>query len=72
MAAKLKAFLVGLILGGGVAFLLGMNYGRDEPLLSNPFADRSLSGKVKQKAGEMVETARGKIHAATKPDGKAK
>lgn len=70
MAAKFKALLVGLVLGSLVAFLLGMNYGRGDPLLSNPFADRSLSGKVKQKADEMVQTAREKIHEATKPETK--
>jgi gas vesicle protein len=68
MAAKLKAFLFGLVVGAVIAFLLGMNYGRDEPLLSNPFADRSLSSKVKQKADEMVESAREKIHKATQPE----
>ena len=70
MAAKLKFLIFGLVLGTVVAFMLGMNYGRGDPLLSNPFADRSLGGKVKQKAGEMVDSAREKIHEATKREGK--
>ncbi len=68
MAARLKSFVIGLIIGALVAFFLGMNYGRGAPLLSNPFAQRDLAGTLKDKAGEIAESARVKIHAATKPD----
>lgn len=67
MTARLKSFVVGLIIGGVVAFLLGINYGRDVPLLSNPFAQRDISGTIKEKAGEIAEGAREKLHEATKP-----
>jgi hypothetical protein len=70
MAARLKSFVVGLIIGGVVAFLLGMNYGRGAPLLSNPFAKRDISGTIKEKAGEIAEGAREKLHEATKPESK--
>ena len=70
MAARLKSFVVGLIIGGVVAFLLGMNYGRGDPLLSNPFAKRDISGTIKEKAGEIAEGAREKLHEATKPESK--
>lgn len=68
MAARLKSFVVGLIVGAFLAFFLGMNYGRGAPLLSNPFAQRDLAGNFKEKAGEIAEGARNKIHRATKPD----
>lgn len=68
MAARLKTFIAGLVLGALVAFFLGMNYGRGAPLISNPFAPRDLADKIKDKAGEIAEGAREKIHAATKPD----
>ncbi len=70
MAARLKSFIVGLIIGGAVAFLLGINYGRGVPLLSNPFAKRDLSTQIKEKAGEIAEGAREKLHEATKPPAK--
>lgn len=69
MGTRLKSFLVGLILGGVIAFLLGMNYGRGVPLLSNPFAHRNLAETIKDKAEHLAEGAREKIHEATKPDG---
>jgi hypothetical protein len=67
MTARFKSFIYGLIVGGVIAFLLGMNYGRDEPLLSNPFAKRDLPSTIKEKAGEIAEGAREKLHEATKP-----
>lgn len=67
MAARLKSFVAGLMLGALIAFFLGMNYGRGAPLLSNPFAQRDLAGTLKDKAGEIAEGAREKIHDATKP-----
>jgi len=69
MTARLKSFVIGLIVGGVIAFLLGMNYGRGAPLWSNPFAQRDLAATLKDKAGEIAENAREKIHEATRPDG---
>lgn len=69
MATRLKSFLVGLMVGGFIAFLLGMNYGRGAPLLSNPFAHRSFAETLKDKAEHLAEGAREKIHEATKPEG---
>lgn len=69
MTTRLKSFVTGLIIGALIAFFLGMNYGRGVPLLSNPFAKRDLAGTLKEKAGEIAEGAREKLHEATKPDG---
>ena len=68
MTARIKSFVVGIVLGALIAFLLGMNYGRGDPLLSNPFAKRDLATTLKGKAGEIAEGAREKIHEATKPE----
>ncbi len=71
MAAKLKTFLFGMILGSIIAFPLGINFGRDEPLWSNPFAQRDVREKVlnsvKEGAERAIEGAKEKIHEATKP-----
>jgi len=71
MKATIKHFLAGLIIGAILAFPLGINFGRDEPLLSNPLTKRDLRDKVtesvKEKAGELVEEAKESIHDATRP-----
>lgn len=43
--------IVGLILGGW----LGVNIGKDQPLFSNPFAESTLSDKVKGKAEDIYK-----------------
>ena len=68
MAGRVKSFIAGIIIGGLIAFMLGINYGRDQPLWSNPFAKRDLSQTVKEKAESIVEGAREKLHEATKPE----
>lgn len=71
MRAKTKTFFLGLIIGGILAFPLGMNFGRDEPLLSNPFADRSVTARVKravkEKTGRLMDKTKETIHDATRP-----
>ena len=64
----MKKFLFGLLAGAIVAFPLGINFGKDVPLLSNPFAAKpDLSKRVVERAEDMVEGAKGAIHEATKP-----
>ena len=62
----MKKFLVGFAVGALIAFHLGINFGRDRPLLSNPY-EKSVVEKVKERAGEAVETTREVIHEATEP-----
>ncbi|ALC15424.1 hypothetical protein DSOUD_0636 [Desulfuromonas soudanensis] len=50
-----KIFLVGLILGLAVGLWFGVNLGRDEPLLSNPFSEKSLQKQLQKTGGEMLE-----------------
>ncbi len=80
MKGKFKVFIFGLIVGVLVAFPLGINFGRDAPLISNPFAEREVqqkfgekmkegTGKVTDKLKEGTEKAKEKIHDATKPAG---
>ena len=71
MKRAAKPFITGLILGAIIAFPLGINFGRDDPLLSNPFAKRDLTKRVtesvKQKTEDVVEGAKERLHEATKP-----
>lgn len=68
----MKKFFIGLVVGVLAAFPLGINFGKDVPLWSNPFAAKP---DIVQKAVERVEKTyeAGKekskevLHDATKP-----
>jgi hypothetical protein len=62
----LKKFIAGLVVGAAVAFHLGINFGRDKPLLSNPY-EKDVVQRVKEGAGKAVEQTREAIHQATEP-----
>ena len=61
-------FIIGLVLGVICAFPLGINFGRDLPLLSNPFATKpDISQRVRERTDKAIEDAKEVIHDATKP-----
>ena len=62
----MKKFLTGLIIGSLIAFHLGINFGRHKPLLSNPY-ERDVVERVKESAGQAMETTKEAIHEATEP-----
>ncbi len=61
-----KAFVLGLVVGAAGAAPLAYNQGRGAPLLSNPFAERTLGTAVKEKAQELRDDTRDKIKELTK------
>ena len=64
----MKKFFIGLALGLIVAFPLGINLGKDVPLLSNPFAaEPGIADRVKERTGELLKDTKEAIHDATKP-----
>jgi len=64
----MKKFLIGFVIGAILAFPLGINFGKDVPLLSNPFeAKPDIPDKVLERTGAVVEEAKEAIHEATKP-----
>ncbi|MEW6331245.1 MAG: hypothetical protein AB1560_07280 [Pseudomonadota bacterium] len=64
----MKKFFIGLVIGLIVAFPLGINFGKDKPLLSNPFAAKpDIAEKVKERTGEVLQETKEAIHDATKP-----
>jgi hypothetical protein len=67
MKSRLKFLIFGIIIGAVFAFPLGINFGRDDPLLSNPFTNPSMQDRVRDKAEELAEEARERLHKATKP-----
>lgn len=71
MTATLKTIVVGVFVGAAIAFPLGMNHGRERPLLSNPFAQVDVKRSVKVSAEHIIEDTRAAIHDATKPSAPA-
>jgi hypothetical protein len=73
---RVRFFLLGIVLGALMALPLGINVGRDAPLLSNPFGARELKDqvveRVKETTSTALEDARETIHEATKPLAQAK
>jgi hypothetical protein len=61
-------FVKGLVIGAIIAFPLGMNFGKDEPLLSNPFAvQEDISERIVEESGRLLKETKRAIHEATKP-----
>ncbi len=67
MKPRIKYLIFGIIIGTVLAFPLGINFGRDDPLLSNPFENPSMQERVRDKARELANEARERVHKATEP-----
>lgn len=64
----MKKFVIGLVIGAVIAFPLGINFGKDAPFFSNPFATKpDLSERVKERAGDLMQDTKEVIHDATAP-----
>jgi len=64
----MKKFLFGFVLGVVIAFPLGINFGKDVPLWSNPFAAKpDISERLKERAGELIKDTKEALHEATEP-----
>ena len=64
----MKKFTIGLLMGMLIAFPLGINFGKDVPLWSNPFAAKlDIPERLKERAGEMLRDTKEAIHEATEP-----
>ena len=62
----MKKYLIGFVIGTLIAFHLGINFGRNRPLWSNPY-EKDVVAHVKEQAGQAVEQTKGAIHQATEP-----
>jgi predicted secreted protein len=52
---QIRIILVSLIIGALIGMALGINIGREKPLLSNPFTKDSLVDRAKQLGSETLE-----------------
>ena len=57
MKRILRSFAVGLLAGGLVGLWFGMNIGKDQPLLSNPFDEVTLSEQLDRTARSAADEA---------------
>lgn len=61
-------FIKGMLAGAVVAFPLGINFGKDVPLMTNPFtAKPDIADRVIERTNTLIEDTKGMIHAATEP-----
>jgi len=64
----MKKFVLGFVLGLVIAFPLGINFGKDVPLWSNPFtAKPDIPERLKERAGHFLKDTKEAIHEATEP-----
>ncbi|MFQ5471222.1 MAG: hypothetical protein ACE5EH_13150 [Gammaproteobacteria bacterium] len=60
-------FVKGALLGSIPAFFLGINFGKDAPLLSNPFSNKpDFADRVIERAHTVIDDTKQAIHTATK------
>ncbi len=67
MKSRISLLIFGIIIGTVLAFPLGINFGRDDPLLSNPFNNPSMQERAREKARALADDARDRVHRATEP-----
>lgn len=65
MKKAIRNIFIGLVIGGLAGFVLGYNQGRGAPLLTNPFEPHTVTERIRQKADEVADDARKRIHEAT-------
>jgi len=64
----MKKYVIGFVLGAIIAFPLGINFGKDVPLLSNPFAAKpDIPDRVIERTGSLLQDTKDAIHEATRP-----
>ena len=64
----MKKVFFGLVVGAIIAFPLGINFGKDVPLLSNPFSAKpDIPDRVVERTEKVFEETKEAIHDATRP-----
>jgi gas vesicle protein len=52
---EMKDLLLGLLIGGMIGLWVGVNLGKDQPLMTNPFADKSSMKELNKKFEELQQ-----------------
>ena len=71
MKTKVRLLILGFVLGACTALPLGINFGREAPLLSNPFVrpevQRQMVKRMKNGTRTALKGARERLRGATEP-----
>jgi hypothetical protein len=51
----LRQLILGVVVGLLLGLWFGVNIGKDKPVLSNPFAERTVQDRVKRTGGEILQ-----------------
>ena len=54
----LNSIVIGILIGAVLGAWFDFNYGRNAPLLSNPFVERTLVDRINDKANELYNGSR--------------
>ncbi len=64
----MKKYIKGFVVGILIAFPLGINFGKDVPLWSNPFAAKpDIAERVVERTSILINDTKQVIHDATRP-----
>lgn len=72
MKRFLRAFALGLLVGGLLGLWLGINIGKDQPLFSNPLAASPAVERVREQARQYADDARQEVERAQRAAGEAR
>ena len=75
----MKDLILGLLIGGMIGLWVGVNLGKDQPLMTNPFAEKSsmkefnkkfeeLQKNVTEKSKEIYKDSKKAVDDAFQPD----
>ncbi len=64
MKRILRSFALGLLVGGLAGLGAGMNIAKEQPLLSNPFAEVSITERAERTARDAADKAKEGVEAA--------
>ncbi|AUM14254.1 hypothetical protein [Ketobacter alkanivorans] len=62
----IKYLILGLFVGGVLGVAAGVNIGRDQPVLSNPFNDNRINTRMKDSGSELLKQSGEAIEDAGK------
>jgi len=62
----IKYLILGLFVGGVLGVGAGVNIGRDQPVLSNPFNDNRINARMKDSGSELLKQSGEAIEDAGK------
>ena len=51
----MKKLIIGLVVGLAIGLWIGVNIGKNKPVWSNPFDQKKVQKRIKEKGGQVIE-----------------